>query len=223
VEDHHLPHHTRISAVIVALLVVSQTTAALAQDSPDVQSIVNAVVARTVAVKGYTADLSLHVKMHSFPFVGMTFNGATAYQRPGKFAVTLHTLPAIAKAFAKVSGDAGDPAAWGARYDIAMVNDSQALPGQITLRLTPRESCQVAYALVNVDVTSKTIQRMEWHYVSGGRIDVDERYALLNGILISAGQTAEITMPGIHATASSTLSNIVVQTDVAVTPSFNSP
>jgi hypothetical protein len=218
VEDHHLPPRTQISAVFVALLVLSQTTAALAEDSPDVQSIVNAVVARTVAIKGYTADISLRVKMHSFPYVGMTFNGATAYQRPGKFAVTLHTLPAIAKAFAKVSGDAGDPTAWAARYDTEMVSDSQAPPGQITLRLRPRQACQVAYALVYVDVTSKTIQRMEWHYVSGGRIDVDERYALQNGVLISAGQTAEITMPGIHATATSTLSNIVVQTDVAVTP-----
>ena len=218
-----MPHRIQISAVFVALLVLSQATAALAADSPDVQSIVNAVIARTVAVKGFTADLSLHVKMHSFPFVGMTFNGATAYQRPGKFAVTLHTLPAIAKAFAKVSGDVGDPATWETRYDIATVSAPQAQPGQAVLRLTPKQACQVAFAQAYVDVASKTIQRMEWHYVSGGRIDVDERYALQNGVLISSGQTAEISMPGIHATASSTLSNIIVQTDVAVASGFTKP
>jgi hypothetical protein len=218
-----LPHRVRIGAFIVTLLFLGQATAAFADDSPDVQSIVNSVAGRTEAVKGYTADLSLHVNMHSFPFIGMTFNGTTAYQWPGKFAVTLHTLPAIARAFAKVSGDVGDPTTWQKRYDVAIVSAPQAPAGQIELRLTPKEPCQVAFALAFVDLTSKTIQRMEWHYVSGGHIEVDERYALQNGVLITAGQTAEITMPGIHATASSKLSNIVVQTDVAVALGVNKP
>ena len=218
-----MPHRFQISAVLISLLFFGQAGSALAEDSPDVQSVVNAVIARTDSVRAYTADLSLHVKMHSFPFIGMTFRGSTAYARPGKFDVTLRTLPEIARAFAKVSGDAGDPTGWQKRYDVSFVDMPAAPLGQRTLRLTPKESCQVAYAVAYVDMASKTVQRMEWHYVSGGRIDVDERYALLNGVLISAGQTAEITMPGIHATASSTLTNIVMQTDVASVISVNKP
>jgi hypothetical protein len=218
-----VPHRLQISAVLVSLLIFGHVGAAQAKDSPEAQSVVSALIARTDSVRAYTADLSLHVKMHSFPFIGMTFRGSTAYLRPGKFAVTLHTLPEIARAFAKISGDVGDPAGWQTRYDVSIV-DTQATPaGLIALRLTPRESCQVAYALAYVDMTTKTLQRMEWHYVSGGNIDVDERYAVLNGILISAGQTAEIRMPGIHATASSTLTNIVVQTDIAAVLSTNKP
>jgi len=218
-----LPHRTQVSVVLVAFLFLSQASAALADDSPNVQSIVNAVIARTQAVEGYTADLSLHVKLHSFPFIGMTFNGATTYQRPGTFAVTLHTLPVIAKAFAKISGDVGDPTSWQKRYDIASAGASQTSPGQIALRLTPKEPCQVAFALAYIDPTTDTVQRMEWHYVSGGRIDVDERYAVQNGVLMSAGQSAEIFMPGLHASASSTLSNIVVHTDVAALSGADKP
>lgn len=218
-----MPHRFQVSAVLVSLLVIGQAGASLAEDSPAVQTVVNAVIARTGSVRGYTADLSLHVKLHSFPFIGMTFRGSTIYSRPGKYAVTLHTLPEIAKAFAKISGDVGDPTGWQKRYDVSIVDASLAPPGQLALRLTPKESCQVAYALVFVDTSTESVQRTEWHYVSGGRIDVDEHYAIQNGVLLSSGQTAEITMPGIHATASSTLSNIVVQTDVAAVTTADKP
>jgi hypothetical protein len=218
-----LPLHIRIGSVLAALALICHSDPARADDSTDVQAIVNAVIARTQTVRSYTADLSLHVRMHSFPFIGMTFSGVTAYERPGKFAVTLHTLPAIARAFAKMSGDVGDHATWVQRYDISLATGSQAPAGQIVLRLTPRQPCQVAFAQAYVDRSNKTIQRIEWHYVNGGHIDVDEHYAIQNGILLTAGQSAEIAMPGIHASASSNLSNIVVQTDVAALIQSNKP
>jgi hypothetical protein len=210
-----LSHRLQTIAAIASLALCAAATTARADDASDARAIVNAVAARTISVQAYTADLSLHVQMHSFPFIGASFNGNTAYQRPGKYVVTLHTLPAIAKAFAKVSGDAGDPSTWQKRYEISIDRTAAAPLGQTALRLTPKEQCQVTFAEAYVDTATLTVQRIEWHYASGGRIDVDEHYTTQSGVLLADGQTAEIVMPGIHATASAALSNIVLQTDVA--------
>src|SRR5258708_6884357 len=88
-------------AVSAACAAVSIAVPAYADDE-SARTLVNAVAARAAPVSGYSADISLHVAMHSFPFIRMTIAGSTTYRQPAHYTVSMHTLPVIAKAFQSV-------------------------------------------------------------------------------------------------------------------------
>jgi hypothetical protein len=208
---------TRAAATIAsAIAALALAAPALANDA-SARTIVDAVAARTTTVSSYTANISLHVAMHSFPFVRLTISGDTAYQQPGQYSVKMHTLPALAKAFQNVSGDAGDPTVWVRKYDIAVDARAQAQQGQIALRLTQRTRGQIDHAEAFVDIATMTVARMEWFYNNGGHIAIDYHYAPIGSIMMVDRQTAEISMPSIRASATAELSNYALQTDLAVT------
>jgi hypothetical protein len=190
----------------------------LADGQPPAQQIVDAVNARTVAISGYTADLSLHVAMHTFPFLSMSVRGSAAYTRPGLYDVRLRSLPMIARAFGDVSGDAGDPSMWQRKYVVAIDRSAPATPGLIALRMTQRNPGQIDHAEALIDVATMTVVRMAWYYENGGSITVDEHYAPVGRYLMVDSQTAEIEMPHVRATATADLSGYVLQSDVAVRP-----
>jgi len=207
------------SAALAGAIIVSAAPAYA--DSASARIIVDAVAARTTAVSSYTANISLHVAMHSFPFIRMTINGDTAYQQPGQYTLKMHTLPALAKAFQNVSGDAGDPTVWVLKYDIA-VDRSNPLPaGHIALKMTPKSPCQVDHAEATIDTATMTVSRMEWFYGNGGHIAVDYQYEAFGGVLMVAHQSAEIAMPNIRATASADLTNYALQMDLAAVTAAN--
>ena len=68
-----------------------------------------------------------------------------------------------------------------------------------------------------VVILQGTVTRMEWYYDSGGRIFVDDHYAMVGGILMVDHQSAEIAMPGVRASATLEISGYVLQSDVAST------
>jgi hypothetical protein len=69
---------------------------------------------------GYVANVELHVKLHSFPFIGLTVHGNSTYQRPGQYHYQLQNLPRIAAKFDDLRYDLGDPTAWPLKYDVIM-------------------------------------------------------------------------------------------------------
>jgi len=109
--------------------------------------------------------------------------------------------PALASAFQNVSGDIGDPAAWPAKYDIALDPSASASTSLVALRLTEKVKGQIDHALAFVNVPAYTVSRMEWYYVSGGKILMDQRFATVNGVLVPSIQAADIDMPGYKASA----------------------
>ncbi|HXW77075.1 MAG TPA: hypothetical protein VEJ20_06680, partial [Candidatus Eremiobacteraceae bacterium] len=130
--------HRSLPTVLAALAALAAALCgapSFADDQPPAQQIVDAVNARTVAVSGFTADLSLHVAMHTFPFLSLTVRGSAAYTRPGLYDVRLRSLPMIARAFGDVSGDAGDPSMWQRKYVIAVDRSTPAAPGLVALRM----------------------------------------------------------------------------------------
>ena len=212
-----------VGAALIALSAIAMSPAtAAAATAPSAKTVVDAVAARTTQVTGYTAALSVHVTMHSFPFLRMTVHGDMRYRQPGQYDVTMHTLPAIAKAFQNVSGDAGDPDTWLRKYDVAIDTDAPRSQGQITLRLTPKSPAQVNHAEAYIDSASMTVSRMEWYYERGGTIFVDDHYTQIGDVLMIDRQTAEIAMDGVRATATADLSNYALQTDVAASAAAQS-
>ena len=211
-----------VSAALALAVAINVNAAPAQADNASARIIVDAVAARTTTVSSYTANISLHVAMHSFPFIRMTINGDTAYQQPGQYTLKMHTLPALAKAFQNVSGDAGDPTVWIRKYEIAVDRSNPMQAGHIALKMTPKSACQVDHAEATIDTSNMTVSRMEWFYNSGGHIAVDYQYLQVGGVLMVAHQSAEIAMPNIRATASADLTNYALQMDLAAVTAANS-
>jgi hypothetical protein len=205
---------TRAASAAAAVALIANAAPAYA-DNASARMLVDAVAARTTTVSSYTANISLHVAMHSFPFVRMTINGDTAYQQPGQYTLKMHTLPALARAFQNVSGDAGDPAVWVRKYDIAIDSGVRQPKGDIALKMTPKTQGPIGHAEALIDTSTMTVIRMEWFYNNGGHIAVDYQYAQIGSVLMIEHQTAEIAMPSIRATATADLTNYAMQMDLA--------
>lgn len=188
------------AAAAVALAAAQQSSAATTPPTANVTTIVSQLEQRMDAVSAYSAHIKLAVQLHSFPFIAANLDGTTTYTRPGHYTVTFEQLPSLASAFQRVSGDVGDPAAWSQKYNIAI--DPDASTGEsLALRLTERTKGQVDHALAYVDLASHTVTRMEWYYVNGGRIAMDQHFAPIDGVLLVDSQAADIDMPGYKATA----------------------
>lgn len=200
-------------AVAGALRLAPQ--AALAEDLGEPGAVVQALAARTAHVSAYHADLHLHIRMHSFPYIAVRLSGATTYQRPDKYQVQFRSVPALARGYEKVSGDVGDPAGWRRKYDIIFDRPVAAEPHVAVLRLTEKVRGEIDHALAFVDLNTMTVQRMEWFYYHGGHIALDQHYADVDGVLLVDRQEADIAMPTVKARAWANIGGYSVQTDVA--------
>src|SRR5438477_7194336 len=177
------PIHILASAAIASALIIGPLhTTASATPMPDVNTVVNQLASRMDAISGYKAHIKLAVHLHSFPFLAADLEGTTSYKRPGQYTVTFDSLPSLASAFQKVSGDVGDPAAWKNKYAIALDPSASGNgPNTVALRLTEKVRGQIDHALAYVDVPSHTVTRMEWYYVNGGRIAMEQHFAPIDG------------------------------------------
>jgi len=212
-------HSMRIVAgAAVALALLSAPLGASAAQTTDISGIVSQLTARMDAVSSYKAHIKLAVRLHSFPFLAADLDGTTSYSRPGHYTVTFDQLPSLASAFQKVSGDIGDPAEWTSKYAIAVEPESASTtPNTLTLRLTEKVQGQIDHALAFVDLTSHTVTRMEWYYVNGGRIAMEQHFAPIDGVLLVDSQAADIDMPGYKATAQAVFDGYDVQVSMSPT------
>jgi len=214
--------HT-MKALAAALALVVATSAAQAAtigqpNKPDPNAVVDQLTQRMDAVSAYSARIHLGVQLHSFPFFATNVDGTATYTRPGHYTVTFDSLPSLASAFQKVSGDIGDPAAWRSKYDIALAPaESGATPNTVELRLTEKVKGQIDHVLAYVDESSETVRRMEWYYVNGGRIAMEQHFAPIDGVLLVDTQAADIDMPGYKATANANFDSYNVHKDAQQT------
>jgi len=201
-----------IASAAAALALLINPLRAAAAPTPDINTVVSQLTSRMDAVSAYKAHIRLAVKLHSFPYLAANLDGTTSYSRPGRYSVTFDSLPSLASAFQKVSGDVGDPAAWNSKYEIAIDPSQQsAAPNTLALRLTEKVKGNVDHALAYVDLDSHTVTRMEWYYVNGGRISMDQHFAPIDGVLLVDSQAADIDMPGYKASANATFDGYNIQ------------
>jgi hypothetical protein len=201
-----------ILSAAAALALFTTPLRATAAQTPDVNAVVSQLASRMDAVSAYKAHIRLAVQLHSFPYLAANLEGTTTYSRPGHYSVTFDSLPSLASAFQKVSGDVGDPAAWNSKYDIAVDTSQQtSAPNTVALRLTEKVKGQVDHALAYVDLDSHTVTRMEWFYANGGRIAMEQHFAPINGVLLVDTQAADIDMPGYRATANAVFDGYNIQ------------
>ena len=164
---------------------------------------------------GYSANLELRVKLHSFPFIGLTVHGTSTYRRPGLYHYQLQNVPRIAGNFDDLHYDLGDPTSWGDRYDIAMA--PQSCEGAPALRLTPKKLGMVAYLDITTDAKHGRMLKATWTRHDGGTIVLTQTYAALGSSDVVTAQHATIDIPHMRAELTAIYSSVAVDAPTVAT------
>jgi hypothetical protein len=165
--------------------------------------------------EGYSADLELHVKLRSFPFIGVTVHGTSTYRRPGLYHYQLKNLPRIAAKFDDLHYDLGDPTSWETRYDIAMAPAST--DDAPILRLTPKKPGLVTYLDIETDAKDGRMLKATWKRHDGGTIVLTQTYSPLGAADVVTLQHATIDIPHMRAEVTATYRNVTIDTPMFAT------
>ena len=166
--------------------------------------------------EGYSANLELHVKLHSFPYIGLTVHGTSTYRKPGLYHYQLENLPRVAAKFDDLHYDLGDPSSWTTRYDIQMAPQStEQVP---VLRLTPKKPAGlVIYMDIETDAKYGRMIKATWKRRDGGTIVLTQTYTPVGSTDVVTAQHATIDIPHMRAELTATYTNVAVDTPMFAT------
>jgi hypothetical protein len=166
--------------------------------------------------EGYSADLELHVKLHSFPFIALTVHGTSSYRKPGLYHYQLENLPRVAAKFNDLHYDLGDPETWSTRYDIGM--SPVSTEDAPVLRLTPKKpGGMVTYLDIETDGKNGHMLKATWKRRDGGTIVLTQSYAAVGENDVVTAQQAIFDIPHMRAELTATYTNVVVDTPMFAT------
>jgi len=164
---------------------------------------------------GYAANVELHVKLHSFPFIGATVHGTSTFRRPGLYHYHLDNLPRIAAKFDDLQYDLGDPQTWSQRYDITLAPEStDEAPA---LRLTPKHPGLVTALDIVTDARHARMLKATWMRRDGGSIVLTQTYAAIGAADVVTEQHAVIDIPHMRAELTATYTNVTIETPTFAT------
>jgi hypothetical protein len=207
--------HTQIAA-LVACLVLLASPGRADEIAPVAPAIVLAHLATDPQTPdGYSAHVELHVKLRTFPFIGLTVHGTSTYRKPGAYHYQLENLPRIASKFNDLRYDLGDPTSWGARYDIAMA--PQSTDDAPVLRLTPKKPGLVTYLDIETDAKHGRMLEATWKRRDGGTIVLTQMYAPVGASEVVTQQHATIDIPHMRAELTAKYSDVTLDTPMFAT------
>jgi len=218
------PFRSNIVAALVASLALcaspvraDDNAATVTAVTPPVPAIVLTALATDPRTpEGYSAHVELHVKLHSFPFIGLTVHGTSSYRRPGFYHYQLTNVPRIAGKFDDLRYDLGDPTLWETRYDITMA--PQSTDDAPVLRLTPKKAAgMVAYLDIQTDAKHGRMLKATWTRRDGGTIVLTQTYSELGTADVVTAQHATIDIPHMRAELTATYSELVIDTPTIAT------
>jgi len=204
-----------IPALLVALSLLGAPVSAQITTPTDAHDIIQRMIERNPSLESYRARVHVDVRMLNFPFLSPKLDGTSYFRRPNN-VVVFDRVPGYAKGFERIFNDVADPGAWEKDQDVSF-EGIQQVDGQsmIVLRLTKKiHSTILAYSLAYVDPVSYELNRMEWHYTSGGNIVMRNAYRSEGGFNVLSQQHADISIPHVHAVADSSYG--MYQTNVSV-------
>jgi anti-anti-sigma factor len=219
VSEPHLERRSGLRRRFVAALalgflgvLVSQASAA-SEASP--QDVVAKIIAQNADMRSYQAQVSVDVRLRSFPYAVQHLDGTTYFKRPDSYEVVFDSVPQYAKGFDKLYSDIGDPTSWGRHFDLSLIGwKSEAGHRDIVLRLVQKVRGMIDHEDVAIDPVAWRIDEMEWHYYNGGAIAMSQEYQNVGGFTVLAKQHATIHIPFVHAAADATYGDY--HTNVAI-------
>jgi anti-anti-sigma regulatory factor len=218
-ERHRAPGAARIAAAAIAfMLALGQAPASALQNEAiptDPAVILSRVIDRNAELSTYQSRMHVDLRMTSFPFFRQHLDGSSYFKRPDNYEVIFDRVPSFAKGFEKLYSDVGDPANWEKKFTIAYLGEHQFENRKdLELRLVQRVRGMIDHEIVLVDPGAWTIDKVEYHYYTGGTIAMTQHFAKIGSNTMIASQDADIDIPHIKAVAHGTYDEY--RTNVAI-------
>jgi hypothetical protein len=153
----------------------------------------------------YQADVTVAIKMNTFPYLSPTLEGKAYYKRPDKNAVQFQSVPALAGQLKKVVGQMEPPSDWPKLYEWTKTSDDGSTA---MFRLVRKKNGRIDHVDVKVDDKTATVSEMTYFYKEdGGSIKFTNTYDQINGNYLVKAQTGKVDIPHYNADVSSTFAN----------------
>ena len=157
------------------------------------------------ALNSYQADVTVAIKMNTFPFLSPTLDGKAYYKKPDKTAVQFQSVPALAGQLKKVVGQMEQPSEWPALYDVTPTGDDGT---NASFKLVRKKNGRIDHVDVKVDDKTATVIEMTYFYKDdGGSIKFVNTYDQIGGNFVIKAQTGKVDIPHYNADVNSTFAN----------------
>ena len=164
--------------------------------------------ARTSAVQSYTSKLHVDLALRSFPYLKFHLDGHMDYKRPNIYSVHFDHVPWFGKGFENIKADPLQPATWIEHYDVTRIERS----GERTL-VEMRDKITGNVKAIHAELDGDGLRKIQWHYVNGGKINVEVNPSLVDGVPVPLTEDADIKLPAYHVVAHATFSDYKIVTD----------
>lgn len=157
------------------------------------------------ALNSYQADVTVAIKMNTFPFLSPTLDGKAYYKKPDKTAVQFQSVPALAGQLKKVVGQMEQPSEWPTLYDVTPTGDDGS---SASFKLVRKKNGRIDHVDVKVDDKTATVTEMTYFYKEdGGSIKFTNSYDQIDGNYVIKAQTGKVDIPHYNADVNSTFAN----------------
>jgi hypothetical protein len=160
----------------------------------------------------YQADVTVAIKMNTFPYLSPTLEGKAYYKKPDKNAVQFQSVPALAGQLKKVVGQMEPPSDWPKLYEVTKNSDD----GSVAMfKLVRKKNGRIDHVDVKVDDKTATVSEMTYFYKEdGGTIKFTNTYDQIAGNYLVKAQTGKVDIPHYNADISSTFANYKINVPV---------
>ena len=165
-----------------------------------------------IGLNTYQADVTVAIKMNTFPYLSPTLEGKAYYKRPDKNAVQFQSVPALAGQLKKVVGQMEPPSDWPKLYEWSKTSDD----GSVAMfKLVRKKNGRIDHVDVKVDDKTATVTEMTYFYKEdGGSIKFTNTYDQIGGNYLVKAQTGKVDIPHYNADVSSTFANYKINVPV---------
>ncbi|HWT06250.1 MAG TPA: hypothetical protein VN224_10870 [Xanthomonadales bacterium] len=160
----------------------------------------------------YQADVTVAIKMNTFPYLSPTLEGKAYYKKPDKNAVQFQSVPALAGQLKKVVGQMEPPSDWPKLYEVSKNSDDGSTA---MFKLVRKKNGRIDHVDVKVDDKTATVSEMTYFYKDdGGSIKFTNTYDQIAGNYLVKAQTGKVDIPHYNADISSTFANYKINVPV---------
>jgi hypothetical protein len=166
-------------------------------------------------LQSYQSDVSVHVEMHSLPYLNQTFSGRAYYKKPDKAAVQFDTVPVLANLLKKVVGQMEMPSDWPKLYDVTKTTDDGSVA---TFRLVRKKNGRIDHVDARVDDKTATVSEMTYFYKEsdgGGSVRFANQYDQIGGNYLLKTQTGKVDIPHYNADLNTQFANYKLNVPVS--------
>ncbi len=186
--------------ITIVMTFLSRAPAVADQFDPAGDPVFQKLLHVNAGPKSYTAHVDVETRM----FFGRLNLHGTLYNWGSESKVVFDHVPALAKSAVDHQPSIEAPAAWSARYTIALLGQT---PQTTTYRLIPREANDVREVDVAVQNATGLITQYVWSTASGMTITSAPTYESIDGYELVASTVTETRGGGLHTRSTTNFTN----------------